>query len=87
MNICNALDATRQLQGVFYTRRGDSAATKRLGLIAQDVEAVVPEVVLTGDDVGQTKSVAYGNLVALLIEAVKELEARVAVLEKSETRL
>ncbi len=45
----------------------------------QEVEAVLPEVVRS-DSAGQL-SVAYGNLTGLLIEAVKELAARVAVLE------
>jgi hypothetical protein len=89
VNICNALNLTRELQGVFYTRIGDREAVKHLGFIAQDVESVVPEVVLTGTDTANTKSVAYGNLVALLVEAIKEmdarhraLDARVADLEK-----
>ena len=43
----------------------------RLGVIAQEIEKVVPEVVFEDPNDGY-KSVSYGNLTALLIEAVKE---------------
>jgi hypothetical protein len=45
-----------------------------IGVIAQEIELVVPEVV---EEVGEYKAVAYGNLVALLIEAIKELDRKV----------
>jgi len=53
-------------------------------VIAQEVEAVLPEVVRADADTGQL-SVAYGNITGLLIEAVKELSARVAELEGNAT--
>jgi len=54
-----------------------------MGLIAQEVEAVVPEVVHTQlDTEAQIKSVEYPFLVGLLVEAVKELEDRVHQLEQ-----
>jgi hypothetical protein len=65
--ISNALDIVKGMRGVYFTRIGE---TKRsVGVIAQEVEEVLPEVV-HGDDM---KSVSYGNMVGLLIEAVKEL--------------
>ena len=67
--IDNALDKVNMLRGVSFNKDGKSS----IGVIAQEVEAVLPEVVHTApDDVG-TKSVAYGNMVGLLIESVKEL--------------
>ena len=45
----------------------------------QEIEKVLPEVVTTHPD--GLKSVAYGNLTALLIEAIKELTAKVEALE------
>ena len=48
-------------------------------MIAQEVEQVLPEVVHTGHD--GYKSVAYADIVGILVEAIKELEARVAELE------
>ena len=50
-----------------------------IGLIAEDVEPVVPEVVETFED--GYKGISYGNLVALLIEAIKEQEKKINDLE------
>ncbi|MCC7575167.1 tail fiber domain-containing protein, partial [Candidatus Woesearchaeota archaeon] len=50
-----------------------------IGLIAQDVEKVFPEIVNTPKN--SHKSIQYGNLVAPLIEAVKELSERLEKLE------
>ena len=66
----NALDTVSQLRGVKYTKDGKPST----GVIAQEVEAVMPEVVHTADDEIGTKSVAYGNMVGVLVEAVKELK-------------
>jgi hypothetical protein len=49
-------------------------------LLAQDVQAVLPEAVST-DEAGNL-ALAYGNLVGLLVQAVKELSTRVEELEK-----
>ena len=50
-------------------------------MIAQEVEEVLPNIVLTADDEMGTKSVDYGRITAVLIEAVKELTKRVEELE------
>ncbi|MFO7869418.1 MAG: tail fiber domain-containing protein [Bacteroidales bacterium] len=76
LTIDNALTKVQQLRGVEYKWRQDEFPEKQftdgtqIGLIAQEVEAVVPELVMT-DNSGY-KSVEYANLVAVLIEAVKE---------------
>ena len=44
------------------------------GVVAQELEKIAPELVKTADDEMGTKSVAYGNMVGYLIEAVKELK-------------
>ena len=75
--IDNALEKVKQLRGTAYVKDGKDS----IGVIAQEVEKVFPEVVLDGSD--GFKSVAYGNLVGVLIEAVKELSARVEQLEGS----
>ena len=59
------------LRGVEYDRV--DTKTHQLGLIAQEVEEVIPNAV-HGDEI---KSVAYNNLIALLIEAVKELKQEI----------
>ncbi|HKA89706.1 MAG TPA: tail fiber domain-containing protein [Haliangiales bacterium] len=55
------------------------------GVIAQEVEAAFPELVVTGAD--GHKRVSYTGLVGILVEAVKELEARNAALERRVTEL
>lgn len=76
----NALDLVRKMRGVRYTRRGSNISG--VGVIAQEMQEVLPEVV-HGADSG-TLSVAYQNIVGVLIEAVKELSARVDDLEKAQ---
>ena len=75
--IADALALVSALRGVRFTMDG----TRQIGVIAQEVEVVLPEVVRVGE-AGQL-SVAYGNITGLLIEAVKELAARVAELEEA----
>lgn len=74
-NIASALDKVKQLNGVMYNRTDDESQKRHMGLIAQEVEKIIPEVVSTQKINGYDdfKSVSYSNLVALLIEAVKEL--------------
>jgi len=71
----NALDKVTKLRGVSYTRNDVEDKTTKIGVIAQEVLEVLPEVVQQ-DDEGKY-SVAYGNMVGLLIEAIKELKAEV----------
>ena len=73
--IQNPLSTITQLRGVTYTNL--STNTQKIGLIAQEVEKVLPEVVTTDQGAEQYKSLAYGNIVAVLVEAVKELSAKV----------
>jgi hypothetical protein len=76
--IPNALEKLTSLRGVNYIKDGKEST----GVIAQEVEKVLPQVVHTAEDEMQTKSVAYGNMVGLLIEAVKELKAEVDQLKE-----
>lgn len=72
----NPLETVQALRGVSYDMKGQH----KVGVIAQEVEAVVPEVVHTGED--GYKSVSYGNLVGVLIEAVKEQQTQIDELRK-----
>ena len=67
-----------QMRGVSFTKDG----VKSSGVIAQEIEKVAPELVLTADDEMQTKSVAYGNLVGYLIETVKDLKSEIDELKE-----
>ena len=80
--IPDALDKVNKLRGVTY-KRTDEGSTDRtmMGVIAQEVEEVIPEVVSTKESDGH-KAVAYGNMVGVLIEAVKELTEKVRILEE-----
>ena len=71
ITIKNALDKVLSLRGVEYDRIDNGE--HQIGLIAQEVEKIIPEVVY-GDE---TKSVAYANLVSLLIEAIKEQQTEI----------
>ena len=73
----DGLAKVEQLRGVTYTRDG----RENIGVIAQEVEKILPEIVLTADDEMGTKSVDYSRITAVLIEAVKDLSARVKELE------
>lgn len=69
----DALEKVKQLRGVEYDHKktGDHC----LGVIAQEVEKIVPDVVY--EDALGVKSVAYMNMVALLIEAVKDQQKQI----------
>jgi prefoldin subunit 5 len=71
--IDNALDKVSQMRGVTFTKDDKLSS----GVIAQEMEQVAPELVMDGE----YKSVAYGNVVGYLIEAIKELKAEVADLK------
>lgn len=77
--IPNALDKVLALRGVTYERI--DSGERQTGVIAQEVQAVLPEAVMEGNDEDKTLSVAYGNLVGLLIESIKELKAEVEELK------
>jgi len=72
-----------ELRGVTWEWREDAPdeakAHPGLGIIAQDVERIFPQLVETGDD--GIKRVHYYGLIGPLIEAVKELDARLSALE------
>jgi hypothetical protein len=76
-DITNALDKVKQLRGKTFVYNGCTG--RQMGLIAQEVKPIVPEVVMI-DDEGY-HLMCYDRLVALLIESVKELEKRINILE------
>jgi transketolase C-terminal domain/subunit len=77
ITIDNALDKIEKLRGVYYNRIDDETKTRRLGVVAQEVQEVFPEVVIEGED---GLMVSYGNMVGVLIQAIKEQQKQIAEL-------
>ena len=76
--ITGALDKVGQLTGYTFGRI-DMPSRRQTGLIAQEVEAVLPEAV---GEHGSLLTVSYGNLMGLIVEATKELRGQVADLQQ-----
>jgi hypothetical protein len=103
--IDNALDKVLRLNGVYFKwnhlhretlKRSNTLTSRQVGLIAQQVKEVVPEIVSEWADQGAENYLAvdYSRLVAIMIEAVKEqqstisrLTARISNLERTTRRL
>ena len=85
-NISNALDKVGQINGVTFVR--DHNGEKAAGVVAQEIMEVLPEAVKsqalplqTGEQDQEYYVVEYDAVTGLLVEAVKELKARVEALE------
>ena len=85
--INNAIDKIKQLKGVTFTYKKDGK--KSTGLIAQDLEKVLPEAVYTsetidneinGEESEEFLAIRYGNTVGLLVEAIKEQQKEIDTL-------
>ena len=84
--IPDALNKVSQINGYTFAMKTDTK-TRKAGVVAQEIQKVLPEVVISNDE--GFLAVAYGNIVALLIEALKEekskreeLEVRIRAIEK-----
>jgi len=81
--IPNALEKVLQLRGVSFEwiEENKDNNKKNLGLIAQEVEKIFPEVVVTDNTTG-LKALEYGNLISPLVEAMKEQQEQIEALKK-----
>jgi hypothetical protein len=79
ITVTDALGLVGRMRGVTYTRTDTGEAG--VGVIAQEMLEILPQVVQQGIGDDDTLSVAYGNIVGVLIEAIKELENKVTTLE------
>ena len=79
----NALDKVKKLRGVHFTKKSNKS--KEIGVVANEVEKVVPELVDEHEDkeLGTVKTMKYANTVGLLIEAVKDLSKQVEELKNA----
>lgn len=90
--VLNALSKVIQLSGVTYCQCDDDTCEEQLGLIAQDVLPVLPDVVgcheISNDEVerygfsGETYSIKYDKLAVVLIEAIKEQQIQICNLQQ-----
>jgi hypothetical protein len=71
----NALSTITSMRGVTYTRKDNEDKSRKVGVIAQEVLPILPEVVQ--QDAEGNYSVAYGNMVGVLIEAIKEQQKQI----------
>ena len=86
-----SLDKVMLLEGVSYDWKADEypemgfTKDRQIGFIAQDVEEVFPELVTT--DSNGNKAVYYGQMVAVLLEAMKEQQEEISKLKKQQTTI
>lgn len=70
-----ALEKVEQLQGVSYERKTDGK--REIGVVAEEVDRVVPELVSHDPKTHEAQGVDYSRLAALLIEAVKSQQTEI----------
>ena len=79
ITIDNALNKVNKLRGVYFNRTDIINSKRYTGVIAQEINKILPEVVSDSEHSGL--SVAYGNIIGVLIESIKELTKRIETLE------
>jgi hypothetical protein len=77
----NSLEKVKNLQGVSFNWKNDELKSPKIGLIAQDVEKILPELVFTNPTDGY-KGINYAEINAVLIEAIKEQQKQIDDLKK-----
>jgi hypothetical protein len=80
ITIDNPLDKILGLRGVYYNRIDIEDKSRKIGFIAQETHPIIPEVVHEQED--GTLGVAYGNITALLVEAMKEQQKQIDELKE-----
>lgn len=83
--IPHVLEKLESISGYYYNWKTGKDQSRKLGVMAQEIEKVFPEVVAQGKD--GIKSVSYGHLVAPVIEGVKDLNAKIKSLEAENAAL
>ena len=83
IEISDCISKVKAMRGVYYNRTDFNTEVTKVGVIAQEVEAVLPELVLESPETG-LKSVAYSELTSVLINAIKEQQE---IIEDLKTRI
>ena len=84
----NPLEKVLQLKGITFDWDFAKANGREFdnlnhyGFIAQEIEKILPQVVSTANDTDKTKSVAYGDVVPVLVEAIKEQQKQIEALKE-----
>ena len=86
VTVDSALDKVNKLRGVYYNRIDDESKKRQVGVIAQEIQEVLPEVVTYAEDVDEY-GVSYGNITGVLIEAIKEQQTQIEELKKLVNKL
>jgi len=80
VTIDNALNKVLKLRGVYYTRIDEVEKGRQLGVIAQEINEILPEAVTYAADIDEY-GVKYGNIVGVLIESIKEQQKQIEELK------
>ena len=83
VEISDCISKVQAMRGVYYNRTDFNTEVTKVGVIAQEVETVLPELILESPEDG-LKSVAYAELTAVLINAIKEQQE---IIEDLKTRI
>jgi archaellum component FlaC len=83
--LTNSLEKVLSMRGVEFDRIDLEGNPHQIGVIAQEIEEVIPELVY--EDAGGTKSVAYGKITAVLIEAIKDQQNEINELKNNIKKL
>jgi hypothetical protein len=83
VEIGDCISKVQAMRGVYYNRTDFNTEATKVGVIAQEVEAVLPELIVESPEDG-LKSVAYSELTAVLINAIKEQQE---IIEDLKTRV
>ena len=73
-DISNSLEMVKKMRGVYFKRTNDESNKRYVGVIAQEIEQILPEVVSTDQNGEKYKMVTYQNIIGVLIETIKELD-------------
>jgi hypothetical protein len=79
--LTNSLSNLENVHAISYTRTDETSGKRHIGFLAQEMEEIYPELVYT--DSKGSKSIAYANLTAVLVDSVKELYAEVRSLQST----
>jgi hypothetical protein len=82
MSLGSTLAKLMKIDGKSYTMKSNEKVNK-IGLLAQEIEEVFPELVKEGEDKDGTLSVNYQGLIPVLINAIKEQQEELKVIRKS----